>query len=96
MFPLEDIVTNFWCASSGTGNYVNMTFSQPVVLEGILSSGATSNNNRVRHYVSDFAIFYSNTVDGPLRLYSAQCEVSIEYNMLFETACSLYTIFNVL
>ena len=65
-----------------------MTFSQPVVLEGILSSGAISDNGqlRQRHYVSDFAIFYSNTVDGPLQLYSA--EVSIEY-MLFKTACSL-------
>ena len=72
---MENIVKRFWCATDRTGNYVNMTFSQPVVIEGIISSGATSNNSQVYHYVSDFTILHSKTVNGPLKFYSAEVSV---------------------
>ena len=54
LYPVKNITKAFWCDNIGIGNYVNMIFSQPVIIEGILSSGATSNNSQVQHYVSSF------------------------------------------
>ena len=72
LYPVKNITKAFWCDNIGIGNYVNMIFSQPVVIEGIISSGATSNNSQVQHYVSSFTILHSATVNGPLQLYSVE------------------------
>ena len=72
LYPVKNITKAFWCDNIGIGNYVNMIFSQPVIIEGILSSGATSNNSQVQHYVSSFTILHSKTVNGPLQLYSVE------------------------
>lgn len=72
-YPVEDIVSRgpgkFWCTTGDGVNYVNMTFSQPVVVESIFHVGATSMMSTVEHYVSSFSMFYSPTENGPLQLY---------------------------
>ena len=51
-----------------------MTFSQPVVLEGLISQGATSNMGARQHYVSGFSIYvYSKSENGSLQLYPSVC-----------------------
>ena len=69
---------------------MNMTFSQPVILEGVISSGATSNSGP--HYVSDFTILYSKTVNGPLQLYSAQVSRKILIRCHLNFLCCVHCI----
>ena len=78
LYPVENIVGSStpWCTAGDIGpevNYVNMTFSQPVVLEGLISQGATSNMGTLQHYVSGFSILYSKTENGSLQLYPSVC-----------------------
>ena len=72
-YPLSDIVStmsdNVWCANPTAGNYVNMTFNQPVVVEGIISGGAFTRSRTREHYVSNFSILFSRDVNGQLQLY---------------------------
>lgn len=77
-YPVENIVESsmLWCSTAGNGvNYVNMTFNQPVVLEGLISHGATSNIGTlaIEHYVSDFSVLYSKTENGSLQQYPSVC-----------------------
>ena len=77
-FSFEQIVSplsnEFWCANATAGNYVNMTFTQPVVVEGIISSGAfTLGTTNVLHYVSNFSILFSRDINGQLELYNRVC-----------------------
>ena len=76
-YPVEDIVSRgpgkLWCTTGNGINYVNMTFSQPVVVESIFHQGAISLPLHVEHYVSSFSILYSSTEDGPLQLYPTVC-----------------------
>ena len=76
-YPVENIVESsmVWCSTAGNGgvNYVNMTFSKPVVLEGLISHGATSNMGTIQHYVSGFSILYSKAENGSLQLYPSVC-----------------------
>ena len=75
-FSLEQVVSSlpdeFWCAKASTGNYVNMTFTQPIVVEGIISSGAVSSSPIAPnvHYVSNFSILFSRGISGQLQLYN--------------------------
>ena len=61
----------FWCTTDKDGNHINMTFSQPVVMAGFLSSGATTASES--GYVSNFSILYSESTDGPLHRYPKVC-----------------------
>ena len=74
-FSLEQIVSSrlneFWCASVTGRNYVNMTFTEPVVVEGIISSGAFSTGNV--HFVSNFSVLFSRDISGQLKLYNRVC-----------------------
>ena len=74
-FSLERVVSpvssEFWCASVTAGNYVNMTFTEPIVVEGIISSGAFSTGNV--HFVSNFSILFSQDISGQLQLYNRVC-----------------------
>lgn len=77
-YPVGNIVESsmLWCSTAGDGvNYVNMTFSQPVVLEGLISHGATSNIGtlKLEHYVSDFSVLYSKKENASLQLYPSVC-----------------------
>ena len=87
-YPVKNISKALWCTNIGIGNYVNLTFSQPVIIEGILSSGGTSNNSQVHHYVSDFTILYSKTVNGPLQLYSTEAVSNNAYTTIIITYCN--------
>ena len=80
--PLSNIVDlsrHGWCTSVETGNHVNMTFTQPVVVEGIQSIGISavvSGTSIIRHYyVSRFSILYSQSKDDPLQLYPRVCDI---------------------
>ena len=80
-YPVENIVesSTLWCTEGDGVNYVNMTFSQPVVLEGLISQGG--NSNMGQHYVSGFSILYSKTENGSLQLYpSVCCPALYKYN----------------
>ena len=72
-YPVEDIVShtpgNFWCTTGNGTTYVNMMFSQPVVVESIFHRGAINQLNGKHVYVSSFSILYSSTENGPLQLY---------------------------
>ena len=73
-YPVRNIVSmntsnGIWCANSTVGNYVNMTFNQPVVVEGIFSHGAVSSSLERQHYVSNFTILFSQDVSGQLQQY---------------------------
>lgn len=72
---IVDLSLPGWCTSVETGNHVNMTFTQPVVVEGIQSIGfsAMVGNNVRQYFVSRFSILYSQNEDGPLQLYSRVC-----------------------
>ena len=73
-FRIVDPSAQFiWCTTDKDDNHINMTFSQPVVMVGFLSNGATSNSQTVEHYVSNFSILYSESMDVPLHLYSKVC-----------------------
>ena len=74
--PPFRIVDQFWCTPDQDGNHINMTFSQPIVMEGFFSNGATSTDNfgqTLQHYISNFSILYSESKDGPLQLYPTVC-----------------------
>ena len=75
---------SIWCTSDEDGNHINMTFSQPIVMEGFFSNGGTSTDNLGRsfvHYVSNFSILYSESMDGPLHHYPSvrMCVQVIHY-----------------
>ena len=88
----KNIATAVWCTNNGNGNYVNMTFSQPVVIDGISSRGATSDNSQVHHYVSDFTMLYSKTVNGPLQLYSTEAVSNDAYTQLLLSLTAIETV----
>ena len=61
--PAEDIITNgFWCTSVGSaptvgGEYVNFTFTEPIVLLALQSSGRSDS------YVNSFTFEYAEEDD---------------------------------
>ena len=61
LYPTANIANSGWCtnAPSFIGEYVNFTFTQPVVLTMILSSSVF-----IGHYVNNFSIAYSPSEDG--------------------------------
>ena len=76
IFPVENIggSNTGWCANiSGEENYINMTFAQPVLLEGIHSFGRTTStiDAITQHFVSNFSILYTILPESsePLELY---------------------------
>ena len=79
-FSLDQVVSpmlnEFWCASVTAGNYVNMTFTEPILVEGIISSGAATTRTplpALLHYVSNFSILFSQDISGQLQLYDRVC-----------------------
>lgn len=64
--------------SPPVGNYVNITFVHPMIVEKIVSRGLnhTSTSDTGFSYVSNFSIYYTNMTDGELQLYH---EVSHQY-----------------
>ena len=64
MYPLVGFVDeslNIWCSTFPETYHVNMTFTRPVVVEGITSRGAFDNG--VRHFVLSFSVFVSPSLD---------------------------------
>lgn len=70
-FHIVEQSLSFWCIFGQDGNHINMTFSQPVVMEEFTTNGGTSFSGTVtvEHYVSNFSILYSESMDGPLHRY---------------------------
>ena len=46
-----------WCSTFPESTHVNMTFTKPVVVEGITSRG--SYDRSTEHFVSNFSVFVS-------------------------------------
>ena len=67
-----------WCTSMSTtdiiGNYVNVTFSQPVLVEGMLSYGSasTANDTFFWNYKSSISLWYLKNENGPLIYHSVR------------------------
>ena len=84
-FSLEQVVSpvtnELWCASATTKNYVNMTFTEQVVVEGIISSGRTSPGNV--HFVSNLSILFSRDINVQLQLYGR-----VYAGMITDHACT--------
>ena len=67
MYPLVGFVDqskNIWCSSfPGSNNHVNMTFTEPVVVEAITSHGEFNEG-----FVSNFSVFVSPSLDSDKKL----------------------------
>ena len=82
--PFRIVEQSGWCTPGQDGNHINMTFSQPIVMEGFFSNGGTSTDNFgqiFEHYISNFSILYSESKDGPLHRYPSvrMCVQVIHY-----------------
>ena len=53
----------YWCSASVYPKYVSVSFREPLILEGMSTSGKTEG------FVNDFVLSYSSTLEGTLTPY---------------------------
>lgn len=77
LWPLTNLLStnldSYWCehtfTPSSVGNYVNVTFTSPVVLDTFLSKGSTTGGSS--EYVSNISVYFRSFEGGSLQFLKA-------------------------